>query len=78
MKKNNATIKCLNCGGQHLKFGELPIHNSRPLHFACAKNEDKFFQVIPTFTLQGVLCVDCGFVSLSADPEEIRERLKKS
>jgi len=65
----NEQAKCPNCNGTNMEPGSL--HSAGALHF---RPEHAKFLKLKTANIEvdAGLCLDCGFVSLTADPDRVK------
>ncbi len=68
--------KCLKCGGMDLKAGKLsgaflPVSVFRPEGGSWASYKNHAMAV------RAVMCLDCGFLEISGDPETARTLVKR-
>jgi predicted nucleic-acid-binding Zn-ribbon protein len=65
---------CPRCGGTHFESGLLKIPHSGEVTFRLFKTS--FNQRNPDISVNAEVCLSCGALELSADPEKARELLK--
>ena len=65
---------CPRCGGTHFESGLLKIPHSGEVTFRLFKTSFKPHN--PNISVNAEICLCCGALELSADPEKARELLK--
>jgi predicted nucleic-acid-binding Zn-ribbon protein len=65
---------CPRCGGTNFESGQLKIPHSGDVIFRLFKTS--FNERNPNISVNAEICLSCGALELSADPEKARELLK--
>ena len=65
---------CPRCGGTNFESGLLKIPHSGEVTFRLFKTS--FNQRNPDISVKAEICLSCGALEMSADPEKARELLK--
>jgi hypothetical protein len=76
MNTTNQAERCLRCQGTDLKPGTLsgpflPVSLFRPEGAGWASYKKH------SFCVRATICLDCGFVQISGDPEEAKAVIKR-
>jgi predicted nucleic-acid-binding Zn-ribbon protein len=69
-----ALKKCGRCGGTSFEGGHMMIPHSGELVFRLFKTSAS--QRFPNITVTAEICLSCGALEFTADPEKARELLK--
>jgi predicted nucleic-acid-binding Zn-ribbon protein len=70
----NDEKKCLRCGGTNLTDGDF---QSTGKIYSCPKNAKMSAIFITGVLVSSIICLDCGYLELSVDPEKAKLITKK-
>ena len=68
--------KCLKCGGTNLKPGSIWSWGAF-FRTVCCFRPEGLSSKKPYLLLTATMCVDCGFVEISGDPEAAKAVIRK-